>query len=348
MSNLDGVPYYSSALGDVPVAAAVAPLGLPPDGSFGSMRTSCVVGGSKMVDSLVSRDAIPAGLRAEGMTCFVQATQRTYQLQGGILNANWAAFGAGTLSAVLVAGNTTGGTSIIVSAADTIVLAPATTSGALIKMLGGYPVIREGDDSAFKGLTAASFQAQTATDYKVLALSATFPGVLIASDCQFRFDSATSAAGGAQDTGLSRQMAGAVAVTNGSTNVKGVTGAQVTLTDAVATTVLTVPLAAGARAGGTLRYSVDVTNATDFQVLTGQIAFACVDKTGTLTSSLDTTLQQQALAVSAGTLTPIWTILDGANLFSLQLSADTSLAGATLVIRFNLDVFGGTTAITIP
>lgn len=89
MSNLDGPPYYDSSLGDVAVPAAVAPLGTPPFGSFPSMRTSCIIGTPKLVNDLVSRDAIPSTLRAEGMTCFVQATLLTYQLVGGITNADW-------------------------------------------------------------------------------------------------------------------------------------------------------------------------------------------------------------------------------------------------------------------
>jgi hypothetical protein len=34
-------------------------------------------------------------MRQEGMVCFVQATLLTYQLQGGITNAHWVAFGGG-------------------------------------------------------------------------------------------------------------------------------------------------------------------------------------------------------------------------------------------------------------
>ncbi|MCC6752054.1 MAG: hypothetical protein IT371_30660 [Deltaproteobacteria bacterium] len=89
MANLDGPPYYDSGLGDVAVPAAVAPLSTPPFGSFPSMRTSCIVGAPKLLDTIVSRDAIPAGLRAEGMTAYVQATQETWQLQGGITNLDW-------------------------------------------------------------------------------------------------------------------------------------------------------------------------------------------------------------------------------------------------------------------
>jgi len=102
MANLDGPPYYDSVLGDVAVPAAVAPLGTPPFGSFPSMRTSCIIGSPKLVTTLVDRDAIPSTLRAEGMTCYVQATLLTYQLVGGILNANWTTASATSSSVQVV------------------------------------------------------------------------------------------------------------------------------------------------------------------------------------------------------------------------------------------------------
>jgi len=43
--------------------------------------------------TLVARDAIPATSRHQGLTCFVTATQKYYQLIGGILNANWKEIG---------------------------------------------------------------------------------------------------------------------------------------------------------------------------------------------------------------------------------------------------------------
>lgn len=40
-------------------------------------------------DTLASRDAIPAGIRYEGLTVYVIAAQAAYRLQGGISNTNW-------------------------------------------------------------------------------------------------------------------------------------------------------------------------------------------------------------------------------------------------------------------
>jgi len=78
---------------DVGVSATVGPLSTLP-----VIRTVDGKGTAKLVADLATRDAIPGELlgrddplqyRVEGMTCFVQATQRTYRLQGGIANANW-------------------------------------------------------------------------------------------------------------------------------------------------------------------------------------------------------------------------------------------------------------------
>jgi hypothetical protein len=69
-----------------------------------TIRSIDVKGGAKQVASIAARDAIPGAalardhadqMRQEGMTCFVQADQTTYRLEGGIANVNWVAFGAG-------------------------------------------------------------------------------------------------------------------------------------------------------------------------------------------------------------------------------------------------------------
>lgn len=524
MSNLDGVPYYDSTLGDVAVPAAVAPLGTPPNGSFPSMRTSCIIGSPKLLSDVTSRDNIPAGLRAEGMIAFVQSTGLTYQLQGGILNANWVQLSltASTLAQVLVAGNATGGTSIVVSSGDLVRGVDAATgtaltlragassgaataganaslsggagtngnatggdlsllagagagaasggntqirggpgaSGGTLIATGGTASAGAGGSANFNGgngagaggtggaagvtggsagatgnggavalaggsategnggsitITAAAgatataaarnggsvtltagagvsggangtinaasqllvttgssgvpgigFTGNTTTGFfqqsaNRIAVSLgggstqewTSAGTFLGSAVQVGWTASANPVGqGATDVGITRGGAVGVLVVNGGstpTTVKQAVGGSVALTDAVATSVLTVNLAAGARAGGVLTYSIDVSDGTDFQVLTGQIAFAACDKAGTLTTSVDTTLQQQALALSsASTLTPIWTVLDGSNLFTLQLNADTSLAGATLTCRFNVDLFGAAISITIP
>lgn len=48
------------------------------------------------------RDAIGSGIRYEGMLVYVIADQKMYQLQGGILNANWTLAGGGAAPVVTV------------------------------------------------------------------------------------------------------------------------------------------------------------------------------------------------------------------------------------------------------
>lgn len=55
-----------------------------------------------IVADLTARDAIAAGRRYLGMTVYVVADTITYQLKGGILNADWVEFGSGTAAATFV------------------------------------------------------------------------------------------------------------------------------------------------------------------------------------------------------------------------------------------------------
>jgi hypothetical protein len=47
------------------------------------------MGGGHEVADLTARNAIPSARRREGMTCYTQNDQQTWQLQGGILDSNW-------------------------------------------------------------------------------------------------------------------------------------------------------------------------------------------------------------------------------------------------------------------
>lgn len=76
-------------------------MGIPLGSSFD--RTSGVaLDSSFIVANSTARDAIGAGIRYDGMLCYVVADQAMYQLKGGILNANWAAAGGGGGSVPIV------------------------------------------------------------------------------------------------------------------------------------------------------------------------------------------------------------------------------------------------------
>lgn len=55
-----------------------------------------------VVADLTARDAIVSGRRFEGMCVYVVADTKTYQLQGGILNADWAEYGSAIAAATFV------------------------------------------------------------------------------------------------------------------------------------------------------------------------------------------------------------------------------------------------------
>lgn len=113
----------------------------------------------------------------------------------------------------------------------------------------------------------------------------------------------------------------------------------VTLTDGVATPVCEIPIAAGEFLGGFIFYSIYVSNATpDYQSHTGLIVFDAINKAGTVTSDIEETYlpASESEVVSAGTLSDDWTITNGADKITLNVNANTSLAGVTITVKFHI------------
>jgi len=69
-------------------------MGIPLGSNF-SVQTALPLDDRTVVADLTARDAIVAGKRYEGLTVYVESELKSYQLQGGILNANWAEAGGG-------------------------------------------------------------------------------------------------------------------------------------------------------------------------------------------------------------------------------------------------------------
>jgi len=113
--------------------------------------------------------------------------------------------------------------------------------------------------------------------------------------------------------------------------------------------VATISLAAGQRVGGKISYSIDVSDSTDFQVLTNYVVFSAVDKAGVLSSNITESVAS-SFAESAGgsTLADTWTILDGTNEIEIQLNANSSLTPTSMSVRFNLELYSATAIVTIP
>jgi hypothetical protein len=58
------------------------------------------LGGFRSVATIAARDAIPTERRAQGMLVYVIATNITYQLFGGITNANWIAYSSASSTTI--------------------------------------------------------------------------------------------------------------------------------------------------------------------------------------------------------------------------------------------------------
>ena len=84
---------FANIPGSVPVGGFIAPTDATD--VYAAIDPIWGIDGHRSVDTLATRDAITVQRRREGMLCYVQAEGKTYQLQGGIANANWSEFGGG-------------------------------------------------------------------------------------------------------------------------------------------------------------------------------------------------------------------------------------------------------------
>ena len=162
------------------------------------VRSNEVLGGAQNAATLVDRDAIPSYLRQEGMYVYVVATAQTFQLIGGILNANWVLVSSGTptLQAAYDGGNTillAGALPVAVTnpaASATAVLTLTqgtagqnvlTASGGNIDLTGGNYVVNTGQkvlgaaELSLDGTTVVNLQTGATTRWQVQAA----PGHLV-------------------------------------------------------------------------------------------------------------------------------------------------------------------------
>jgi len=118
---------------------------------------------------------------------------------------------------------------------------------------------------------------------------------------------------------------------------KTISGSKV-LTDGSATGMFEVAVGTGELVGGDVSYTIYVVDGTDFQSHQGGFGFVAVNKAGTVTSDCkETYLPATAIYIAtSGTLTDAVTCTDGAGKVTLNMNANTSLAGATITIKYTV------------
>lgn len=104
------------------------------------------------------------------------------------------------------------------------------------------------------------------------------------------------------------------------------TGSKV-LTDGSATGIVDIAVATGEFLGGSIEYSIYVTDGTDYQAHSGSVFFNAVNKAGTVSSDIEETYlaASESEVATAGTLTDVWSVTNGTGKITINVNADTSL-----------------------
>jgi hypothetical protein len=106
-----------------------------------------------------------------------------------------------------------------------------------------------------------------------------------------------------------------------------VTGPRTTLTDGSAVSLFEIALPTLTGASGVIDVTIYATDGTDVQIRSQIIRYSSVNKAGTYVTEI--AIASEAASASTGTLTAAWNILEGTNKVTIQVNANTSLAGTT-------------------
>lgn len=107
------------------------------------------------------------------------------------------------------------------------------------------------------------------------------------------------------------------------------------LTDA-ATNLFDVTLNAGEMAGGAIVWTIIASNGTDHQSYSGIATYAVVNKAGTYTTQITHNTANDSKAVSSGTLTAAWTVLNGTNKVTIRVTPTGSLTETIYQILYSV------------
>lgn len=117
------------------------------------------------------------------------------------------------------------------------------------------------------------------------------------------------------------------------------------IVNASATALFDVARAANIAAAGLIYYQVTCTDGTDFQSMSGVVAYAHVDKAGVGTFTITEATGNQGKAVSSGTITLAWTYVTGTAKGTVKLQPTTSLTATVFTVIYTVLPMSG--AVTI-
>lgn len=99
----------------------------------------------------------------------------------------------------------------------------------------------------------------------------------------------------------------------------------ITIVDGSATSLFTVALPSNGRAGGAFFYTIEASDGTDYQSMTGMVTYAAVSKAAVQTLTITSAAANDAKALSSGTLTVAFTFVAGTGLGTVKVQPTGSL-----------------------
>ena len=143
-------------------------------------------------------------------------------------------------------------------------------------------------------------------------------------------------------------LSGATGGTQGALSTRTYQSAKPTaLTDSAATTIASITLANGKHLGGRLVVTVAAEDATDFQVHSATLVFSAVNQGGAMVANISAE-SSATDALTAGTLTTAWTIVQNGAAVEIKCNAVSSLAGAALTCKWIADLNSNDPAVVTP
>ena len=88
--------------------------------------------------------------------------------------------------------------------------------------------------------------------------------------------------------------------------------------------------------GGTINFTINLTDGTDIQTYTEVVKYSAVNKGGVYTSAI-TELGTPSKSLSAGTLTTAWSFITGTNLLTVVLTPASSLTPTSMKISYTIN-----------
>lgn len=118
-----------------------------------------------------------------------------------------------------------------------------------------------------------------------------------------------------------------------------------TIVDGSATSLFEIACTAAQMVGGHIDFLVRASDGADHQAIAGRAVFSAVNKAGTITATITYTTAPEAKAVSSGTLTLSFTIVDSTNKATVKVQPTGSLTETTYTIEYNVQPIRGTVTI---